>query len=570
MIRRMGPDRAEASEQGRWAVAVAGVVLLALVLRLWGATHGLPFSYHGDENGHFVPPAVRFFEHGFNPGWFVNPPGFTEILYLVFAGRYGFGDGAARALATDPGEVFLLARVTSAVLGAAAVWLLYLAGARLFDRRVALVAAGLLAVAFMPVFYGHRALNDGPALAWIALALYGAGGVLRLGRTRDYLVAGLGVGLAAGTKYTAGIVVLALLAAALVRLRSGERRPALAGLLAGLAAALLAFLAATPYALLDADTFLRDLGRQAHWANAAPLIGEPYRNGFAFYLRTLGWALGWVPLAAAPVGAALLLRRDRRAGAVLLPAPLAFLAYMGSHSRFVGHYVLPMVPPLCLLAGYAGVRAAEALTRGRPSLRAAATALAAGVLGAQSAVHAVHNDLVLSRPDTRNLARAWLLEHLPRGTRVVVEPLVPKYRAGVGAPWLGERGGSGAFRERPVRRRHYWFTVAPDLVERYAREGYCWVVSASTVADIAFVEPERTREAIAYYRRLERGSTVAFQASPFDPEAGPIGPGRTPVPFNWDFSDNQYPLAYHRPGPRVTVYRLTDRRCGEARGPRTG
>ena len=93
------------------------------------------------------------------------------------------------------------------------MWLLYLAGARLFDRRVGLLAAALLAVAFLPVFYSHLALNDVPTLAPIALSLWGTAGVLRRGRLRDYALAGVGLGLACATKYTGGIVLLPLLAA---------------------------------------------------------------------------------------------------------------------------------------------------------------------------------------------------------------------------------------------------------------------------------------------------------------------------------------------------------------------
>ena len=61
-------------------------------------------------------------------------------------------------------EIWLIARVVCAALGTLSVWLLYLAGARLFDRRTGLLAAAVLAVAFLPVFYSKLALNDVPAL----------------------------------------------------------------------------------------------------------------------------------------------------------------------------------------------------------------------------------------------------------------------------------------------------------------------------------------------------------------------------------------------------------------------
>src|SRR5215207_7696919 len=148
----------------RTTLALAGVLLGALGLRLWGIRTGLPFSYNADEERHFVPLAVRFFAEGLNPGYFLNPPGFTELLYVVYGAWFGGGDAVLRAVERDPGELLLIGRVTVAALGVVAVWLLHLAGARLFDRRVGLLAAALGACAFLPVFYGHLALNDVPAL----------------------------------------------------------------------------------------------------------------------------------------------------------------------------------------------------------------------------------------------------------------------------------------------------------------------------------------------------------------------------------------------------------------------
>ncbi|MGB2711256.1 MAG: hypothetical protein WBC33_07040, partial [Conexibacter sp.] len=130
----------------RTTLALAGVLIGAAALRLWGIRSGLPFSYNADEERHFVPIAVRFFDEGLNPGYFLNPPGFTELLFVVFAVRFGGGDGVARAAAAHADELLLVARVTVALLGVLAVWLLHCAVARLFDRRTGLLAAALGAV----------------------------------------------------------------------------------------------------------------------------------------------------------------------------------------------------------------------------------------------------------------------------------------------------------------------------------------------------------------------------------------------------------------------------------------
>src|SRR4051794_26889566 len=199
-----------------WPLALGGLFLAALMLRLIGLRTGLPYVYNADENSHFVPHAVGMFGHGYNPNYFVNPPAYTYVLHFLFALRYGTDPAAVGgAYAADPTGAFTIARAASAVLGALAVPLTAVAGARLFaDRRIGLIAGALLAVAFLPVHYSHFALNDAPTLAPLAVCLVGVAGIYRFGRTRDYVLAGVALGVAISTKYTAGILLVAIVAAA--------------------------------------------------------------------------------------------------------------------------------------------------------------------------------------------------------------------------------------------------------------------------------------------------------------------------------------------------------------------
>ena len=114
----------------KWGLAVGALMLIGFGLRLWGIKQGLPYAYNIDENAHFVPRAIGFFGHTLNPFYFVNPPGYTNILYLVFGAVVRRAATPPRApYANDPTEVYVIARVVSAVLGTLAVWLTYLAGA---------------------------------------------------------------------------------------------------------------------------------------------------------------------------------------------------------------------------------------------------------------------------------------------------------------------------------------------------------------------------------------------------------------------------------------------------------
>jgi hypothetical protein len=559
-----------------WGLAVLAVCAGALALRVWGARHGLPYSYNADENAHFVPIAIGLFGHGWNPHYFVNPPAYTYLLHVVLAVWFGGRGGVSHAYATDPGAVFVVARVTAAVVGTLAVWLLYLTGARLLDRRAGLLAAALLAVAFLPVFYSHLALNDVPTLAPIGLSLWGTAGVLRHGRARDYAIAGAGLGLACATKYTGGIVLLPLLGAAGARALEprADRLAALRGLMLAGALALAAFAIANPYALLDFATFRDGLRHQSSVADDSfGKLGLTETSGHVYYLWTATCGLGWIPAIGAVLGAVVALVRDRRLAAVLVPAPVLFIAFMGTQSRYFGRWLLPVFPIACLLAAYAALWLADRAGARLPALRPALLALAAVAICGQGLIASVHDGLVLSRPDTRNLARSWLVAHLPVRAKIVVEPVVPDYwAADIGHPspltsngyrWvkfptsrsnIANDGSRIPGPGRIVNIEDYERTLFPGLVDRYEREGYCYVVSGSSQRGRAEAEPRAVPRALAYYRELERRSTVVFEASPYRSGAHPPG-------FNFDWSFDYYPLAYRRPGPVMTIYRLKGGRC---------
>ena len=62
MLRQKRPDA--------WALCLGGVLIGALVLRLWGIKHGLPYVFNVDEASNFVPTAISFWftdSHAFGP-----------------------------------------------------------------------------------------------------------------------------------------------------------------------------------------------------------------------------------------------------------------------------------------------------------------------------------------------------------------------------------------------------------------------------------------------------------------------------------------------------------------------
>lgn len=535
-------------------IALGGILVLALVLRVWGTKTGLPYVYNVDEGAHFVPRAVGMFDHSYDPGYFINPPAMTYLFHLLFWLRWG-GDQTRALVATDPTSVFLFARIAVAVLGTVSVALVAWVAVRLFDRRVGLVAAALLAVAFLPVHYAHFALNDAALLVGVCLSMAGSAGVLERGRRADYLLAGAGLGVAVAIKYTAGIVLVPLVAAAL--LSRCPRRERVVGIAVAGAVSIAVFLILNPYALLSFDEFRRGLSEQSSASSDDfGKLGLPATRGLTYYARTLLWGLGVVPVVTAVVGGLALWLRHYRTAMLLIPAPILFFLFMGSQDRFFARWSLPAYPFIVLLAAWGAVAAFDRLRRIPGWTR---IPLAAVVLGLQGFVYAVHNDVVLARADTREDARKWMVEHIPAGAKVVVEPIAPdawgdRWRKRAVSHFRITPDGRKALIRARIKLEDYERTLRPDLIGSYLRGGYCWVVTGSILSGRPLVTPERAPFAIEYYRALRRQGDVVYSVSP-------LAKGADEPPFSFDDSYNWRPLGYRRPGPRVVIYRLHGGRC---------
>jgi 4-amino-4-deoxy-L-arabinose transferase-like glycosyltransferase len=538
-----------------WALILAGLVLLGLALRLWGIKYGLPFGYQTDEERLYVRSAAKMLDRTtLDPHYFMNPPAFTYLLIAEF--RVIFGHGTALQYVELParGDLFLAARLTAAVIGTGAIALTFFATRRFFgDVVVSLLAAMLMAVAFLPVFYSHVALDNVPAMTAALVSLIGTAAILRRGWTRDFVIAGAGLGLAAATKYLDGIVVVPLLIAAL--LAPVDRKAKLWGAAVALGVAFATFLICNPYALIDFTKFKHDLDVQNRTAGMEK-IGQDAGGGIQHYLYTFGWGLGYIPSGFAILGAATLWSRDRRLFWVLVPVVPLFLIYMGLKTRYFGRWMLPAFPIVCMLAAYGAVRTVEWISSRRPALRPLLLGAAALALAAQSVVYVIHDDRVLSRPHTMNLARDWMVDHIPSSSKVIVEPL----RQNVWRrPWPQSQFRLfGGGQDDPVEYTQY---LSADLVGLYQRLGYCWVFASSDFWGPALADRDESRGAPGYYRALQREGTAVFSASPYGDVNSPVGAGLDKVPFGYDWSFDFYPMAYTRPGPAVAVYRLHHGLC---------
>ena len=176
-------------------------------------------------------------------------------------------------------------------------------------------------------------------------------------------------------------------------------------------------------------------------------------RGWLYYVGTLGWGLGWLPLAAAVGGALVALRRDWRRALLLIAFPLFLYLYLGGQGRFFGRWLLPAYPMLCVLAGYGIVALASAITQRAAAARRRVVAALAALACAQGCARERprrHG----ARPHRHARAGAALDRRAtcPPARRVVVEPFVPEsWRDALERPVYPVERPVPGVREAPAR-----------------------------------------------------------------------------------------------------------------------
>jgi 4-amino-4-deoxy-L-arabinose transferase-like glycosyltransferase len=381
---------------------LALVVLLGAGLRLFPIWFGLPYPHARPDEATALGHAAAILAGDPNPHFFNWP----SLTFYAFAGLFGLASLAGRTAVHA--DLVLIARAAVAIAGTATILVLSRLASRVADRTTGLVAAFFLSVAVLHVRDSHFALTDVLMTLLVTASLAMLAKALDTHSLRDVALAGLLGGLATSTKYTAAAIVAAMAAVQwLWNQTSRDYRPALIFL----AAFGGGFLAATPFALLDARTFVADVLFESRHLSGGH--GTSLGRGWTYHLtRSLPYGLGFGIFAAALAGVIPLARRYRRHALVIGTFAAAFFVAVGSGQTVFFRYVMPLVPLACLSAAVAVSHAGGWLAKRARLPQPAALALLAFVIGGPSLVDSAWLDLLLARTDTRVIAARWLTPRL--------------------------------------------------------------------------------------------------------------------------------------------------------------
>jgi len=348
--------------------------------------------------------------------------GETDVLAdIAVHGPWGYWEYWNRVPARVWTAMGLLGRLANVALAVGCVYVLYRIGTVARDRRTGRLAALLLSITWGFLVLAHEAGEDVPALFFFLLAVCLLLQYVETGVMRRFYAACFCGGVAMALKLTAGVIVVLIVAAYVLRARRAGvsvREAALRdrgrALRIGAALGIVAIVLGYPVNLVGApDEFLGRIGygvvskSEPHHAVVAPSwwwILRGYLNGFGLplFVGVLGGVLAAVPRL-----------RDRPTANTSLVLALigigTYLAVFGLWSYVRTHHLLPTFPLLLLILAVGLAR----LSDRNPTV----ARLAIASLVVTGGVYAGVGDLGYANQPREN-ARAWLSAHAAENATV--------------------------------------------------------------------------------------------------------------------------------------------------------
>lgn len=326
------PQNITANNNGRRVLAIikadalrvgpiVAILALALGLRFFGLDWDRGFDYtpHPDErailfnvNDLSPPPlgdlGVLFNadESPWNPRWF---PYGSFPLYTMKGVQLAYSAVSGDQLQ----DLRPIGRTISALADVVTVGMVYLLALRIFDRRTALLASLLTAVAVIHIQLSHFFAVDTLQALFTIVAIFFMYRVAKQGRLRDSVLAGAFVGLGLATKVSQAPIYGAFVMAHLMYLlaMNGETESdgktfnerlttTVQYAIIGIGASIAVVFITQPYAFLDWDRFFGDVTEQSEMVRR--IRDYPYTRQYVdttpylYHIRQLSvWGLG-IPL----------------------------------------------------------------------------------------------------------------------------------------------------------------------------------------------------------------------------------------------------------------------------------
>jgi len=320
----------------------------------------------------------------------------------------------------------------------------------------------------------HFALTDTPLTFFVAATLLMGLCAAEMGRMRWFLLAGAAAGLAAAVKYNGIVAILIPLVVSVTVASVRNRTAAIACTIGG---AMLAFILAAPFSILDLKNFLNGFAAlMQHYNDRANAPVTTYLKYIADWYTFLNPRIDPYRITAWPAAILVLMgcltvaldvrrRHARAASLALLIFPFAYFWFITNQSALIyARYALPLTPAISIALALGIVVARDEIARLAPSPAVHKLLLPALLLlllpGFGSAVGS-NWERRLQSPE--EAAAEWVVAHINPTDPIVIE--------------------SHAFRLPPGFKAAYENSLISKTVDDYRDAGVVYFVMSSNETD---------------------------------------------------------------------------------------
>lgn len=398
---------------------------MGFAIRLYGVQFGLPELYHADETI-VVHHALAYGTGDLNPHFFRIPPLISYLIFLEYGIYYLLGTAFGffssivdfqNQFLEDPTSFYLIGRITVGVLaGTVSVYFIYILGRRVFSETVGVISALFLSLTFLHVRNSHYIYLDTMMVLFIILTYIYVYKFFETGLRRHYVLAGFFAGVATAVKYNAALLLAPLILGHLMyyltNKNSGNTRSVNANIVIALISMGLTFIVLNPYCILDMKFFLASFVEETHSQGGV---------GFSHHLQhSLFHGLGMPLFALSLIGLFSSIFSLSRKLIILISFPLVFYLINANFSQPHARYVLPLIPFMLILA--ARLIESAILRKGVSTLRAKMLIASVSIVVIMpSGIKSVYSDYLFYRKDTRTLAKEWIEDKIPYGSRIAID-----------------------------------------------------------------------------------------------------------------------------------------------------
>jgi hypothetical protein len=347
---------------------------------------------------------------------------FLYFVFIITGFISGITGGKAISISDiDPSFFYFTARAANVFLSIVSIYLVYLIGKRLADKKTALGAAAIVGIGTVHFLNSITARLELLVLVFVLLAFYYMIKLTATDRIADYCLAGLFCGLAIGTKFYSITISAALLYAHLLN----RKRKTFSNkkLLVSILVMIIAYLITNPYIITDTDSFIRDtsrlsreLGVKEHWSTGRNTPEAVYAR-IIFYdgLGSVGTAVLLLMLFF------YLLKPNSKSGFLLIFPVFHFLVL--ARSRYVFHrYILIAIPFLVLFLVY---ELGKRIESGNKKIKFNSKIIFWAIIFLISIFPAMKMFRIMRQYNlqiTSQAAVKWIEANIPVGSRLLVTP----------------------------------------------------------------------------------------------------------------------------------------------------